>query len=257
MDDLVIRHRPTLCFIECMTGDMGVGLQADTGAALEGMLRKLEAIDCAACFLNLPRRGEDFSAANPVVALYARIAGHHGVASVDLGPVLSAEGDDFFRDAVHTTPAGALRTAELICAALERLFQQPDLPNGPQRWLFERDFSRAAALPARLEWLGGEGKAGRFRLAYPYVEFGPGSEMSFSSPTLELLGLLLVVGPHSGSILIGGEPHQLRDRWSHYERLHSYVLQSPIPPGAPVSLTPLDEGAPRSVKLVGLLTRPG
>ena len=40
MDDLVIRHRPALCFVECMTGDMGVGLHADIGPALEGNPQK-------------------------------------------------------------------------------------------------------------------------------------------------------------------------------------------------------------------------
>src|SRR3954451_10692319 len=119
MDDLVIRHCPALCFIECLTGDIGVGLHADTGPALEGMLRKLAAIGTSACFLNLPRRDTDFSLENPAVALYARIAEHHRTPSIDLGPVLKDEGPTLFRDVVHTTEAGSRRTADLILEALD------------------------------------------------------------------------------------------------------------------------------------------
>ena len=180
MDDLVIRHRPALCFIECMTGDMGVGLHADTGPALEGMLRKLAANNCSACFLNLPRGDADFSRADPIALLYRRVAEHHGTPSVDLGQDLKSEGPDFFRDVVHTTTAGGRRTADLILAAMELIFADSPSPQ-PLAPLFTRDYVTASIAPVRAEMLRDPAACtrGRFRFAYPLIEIGPGQRHLF------------------------------------------------------------------------------
>ena len=59
MDDMVVRHGPLLCFIETLTGDMGVGMHPDTGPALEGMVRKLAAIGASGCFLQVSSPGNN------------------------------------------------------------------------------------------------------------------------------------------------------------------------------------------------------
>jgi hypothetical protein len=262
MDDLVIRHSPALCFIECMTGDMGIGLHADTGPALEGMLKKLAMIGCAACFLNLPRRGADFSCDNSAVALYARVATHYGTASIDLGPKLRFEGPDFFRDVVHTTATGSRRTADLILGALDSIFLTPSSPppSGP---LFARDYREVTVLPMSIAALRDPAACttGRFRLTYPFVDLGPDNEIFFHSTTNELLGLLVVIGPHSGPTIIGGEEHQLRDRWTHYDRLHAYVLDNPLPADRPLTIAPVNDARdasepPPRLKIIGFLVRP-
>ena len=104
-------------------------------------------IDCSACFLNLPRRGADFCPDNPIVALYAQVAAYYGTASINLSSRLQHETEDFFRDAVHTTPAGGGRTAALILSELENLFRTSGRPE-PERPLFSRDYSGAGVIPA-------------------------------------------------------------------------------------------------------------
>jgi hypothetical protein len=261
MDLMVGRHRPALCFIECMTGDMGVGLHPDTGAALEGVLRKLADIDCAACFLNLPRQDADFSKDDPVVSLYGRVAAHHRTPAIDLGPVLHDAGPSFFRDVVHTTAAGGRRTAGLILEQLDGLFATPGMP-GPTMPLFGRDYGGAAMVPVGVAHLRDRTAftAGEFRLAYRHIDIGPDNEIRFHSGTAELLGMLIVAGPHSGPTLIGGEEHQLRDPWCHYERLHAVVFDRPFPAGGEVAISPLNEArapslpAPR-LQMIGFLVR--
>jgi hypothetical protein len=263
MDDLVIRHRPALCFIECLTGDIGVGLHGDTGPALEGMLRKLAAIGTAACFLNLPRRDADFSLENSAVALYARIAKHHRTPSIDLGPMWKDEDPALFRDAVHTTEVGGRRAADLILEALDLKSAAPrsSYPSTP---LFARDFRAATVRPIRIEALRDPAACGtgRFRLSTAFVEVGPDNEISFHSRTDELLGLLIVAGPHSGPAVMNGVEYQLRDRWCHYERLHAFVLDKPFPANHLVAISPIGDmrdlsAPPPRLKMVGFLVRPG
>jgi hypothetical protein len=258
MDDWVIRHRPELCFIECMTGDFGVGLHADTGAALEGMLRKLARIGSAACFLNLSRRDADFSTENPIVQTYRAVVEHHGITAIDLGVRLAGAGPRFFRDEVHNTPEGARHAAELIFELLEPILARDSAPPRPAAPLHARDFSGATVIAARPEMVSGAGsETGRFRLQYPYLALAPGSAIRFASPDQALLGLLLVLGPHSGAALIGGTRHELRDQWCHFERLHAYVLGTEFPPGTSVEIAPLpDDSGPTRLKLAGFLTRP-
>jgi hypothetical protein len=259
-DDLVVRHKPALCFIECMTGDMGVGLHADTGPALEGIVRKLAAIDCAACFLNLPRRDEDFSRNNPIVRLYADVAEHYGTPSINLGSDLKSEGPAFFIDAVHTTAFGGRRTADLILERLENIFAASNSPQ-PSTNLFARDYAGASVTPASVEMLRNQSAClhGRWRIAYPYIDIAPDNAIHFHSTTSELLGLLLVVGPHSGVTIINGVRHQLHDRWSHFDRMHAYIFDKPFLAGTSVAISPIDEihdAAPKHLKIIGFLVRP-
>ena len=261
MDDLVIRHRPALCFIECLTGDIGVGVHADTGPALEGMLRKLAAIGTAPCFLNLPRGDADCSLENPTVALYARVAEYHRTPSIDIGPMLKDEASALFRDDVHTTEAGGRRIAELILEALESKFTAPG-DSYPWTPLFSRDFSAATVTPMRTDALRDPAACAikRFRLSTPYVELGPDNEIGFHSRTDELLGLLIVAGPHSGPTVMNNVEYQLRDRWCHYERLHAFVLDKPFPADQLVTISPKSDirdlsAPPSRLKVIGFLVR--
>jgi hypothetical protein len=257
MDDWVIRYRPELCFIECMTGDFGVGLHADTGAALEGMLRKLARIGSAACFLNLSRRHADFSTQNPIVSTYRAVAEHHGITAIDLGECLAGADPRFYRDEVHNTPEGGRLVAGLIFERLEPILTRNDTPR-PAAPMHARDFSGATVIAARPEMVSGAGiETGRFRLQYPYLELAPANVIRFASPDQALLGLLLVLGPRSGAALIGGVRHELRDRWCHFERLHAHVFRAEFPPGTPVEIAPLpDDSRPTRLQLAGFLTRP-
>ena len=130
------------------------------------------------------------------------------------------------------------------------------------RWpLFTRDYVTASIAPVRAEMLRDPAACtrGRFRFAYPLIEIGPDNDIYFHSGSDELLGLLIVVGPHSGTILVDGAERQLRDRWSHYERLHTYVFERHFPAGRTVTIAPLEDMHNASVsprlKIIGFLVR--
>jgi hypothetical protein len=260
MDDMVIRHRPRLCFIETLTGDMGVGVHTDTGPALEGMVHKLGAIGASACFLHLPRQGADFSDANPVARTHFALAAHYRIPIVDLAARLSGEGSDYFRDGIHVTPEGGVRTARLIADALEPLFEvaEPELPGRP---LYQVDYCGAgiaAVLPAALRDPAA-GRLGRFRLRYPYLDFAADNAVRFRSEQAAVVGLFLVIGPHSDTVDINGQVHRLRDRWCSYERIHALILPRAIEPGTAIEIAPVrrEDGPPTPrLKLIGLLVRP-
>lgn len=262
MDDLVIRHKPDLCFIECMTGDMAVGLHEDTGPAVEGILRKLNAIDCAACFLHLPRLDADFSPDNPIIALYSTIAEHYNVPSLNFGQELQSDTSALLKDHVHTTPNGAVRIASLILQRLDDFSNPSHSSQSPER-IFDRDYLRASVVPATPDMLADPSACTlhQWRFFYPYYEITLGNEIRFFSETSDLIGLLVIIGPHSGLTIIGGARHNLRDRWSHYERMHAYVFERYFPAGRTVPMAPLHEPLDSLVsvptlKVIGFLIRP-
>lgn len=262
MDDFVVRHRPDLCFIECMTGDVGVGLHSDTGPAVEGILRKLDAIDCAACFLNLPRKDTNFSSTNPLVALYSTIAQHYSVFSVNLARELQNDAPLLLKDKTHTTPEGAALIANLIIEKLIPVLDKFDTPE-PIKPLLARDYKGAHITPITDAMIRDPlaSETGKWRLAYSYREISPSNEVSFFSQNDELIGLLLVVGPHTGPTMIDGTRHDLRDRWCHYERLHAYVFDKHFSTGCTIRIAPLNETTDPPIlmpklKIVGFLVRP-
>lgn len=251
MDDRVIRHRPDLCFVECFTGDVGVGLHRHTGAALEGVLRKLHAAAARPCILLLPREGAASPAAHAIADIYYRVAAHHAAQVVDLrknwddlGPLL--------RDGVHTSERGAVTFAEKVLAAVSHLcFEHSGRPADP---MYQADFSGAGTLPA--EALPGiKGRPGLFRLQLRYRALSPGERLVLTLPGHAIVGLLVIVGPLTGAVVLNGEHHELRDRWSHYERLHAHVLGREVPAGTPLSIEPLGDADGTELRLVALLTR--
>lgn len=267
MDDLVIAHRPQLCFIECLTGDIGVGLHRDTGAALEGMLTKLAAIGCAACFLQLPRAAKNDASEDSadihratvqaIVETYDRVARHYAVAVIDARARFSDAGPWFFRDTVHVTEAGGAATASFILGMLEPLWSIDPGVARPGR-CHDRDLSGATTIGLDPAWFERPPiEQGRFRLVRAYAVLAAGNIVRPDLPRHDLIGLLVVVGPDSARIRIGSDVHELRDRWSHYERLHALILDQAVPTGAPVAIEVLARAdGPATLKLVGLLVRP-
>lgn len=234
MDRMVARHRPHICFIECLTGDIGVGWHALGGAAVEAIVTKLRAIGATPVLLLLPREGMAAREALELADLYRRVAVHHGVLQIDLhhrwddlGPLL--------RDGVHTTPEGADIFARAICDGLDR----PLPAAGAAPRLFSPDLSSAAEVSPAPHMRGRQAD-GLFRLQLPYWTLAAQEKLDLVLPGQSLLGLLLIQGPHAGTIAINGRAHDLRDRWSHYERLHAHVLAEPLGPGDPITIEALE-----------------
>ena len=138
------------------------------------------------------------------------------------------------------------------------------------------DAFRAARIEAPSSVLAGGGPfaEGRFRLVYPYLELERGREIRLT-PGGELVGLLAVLGPHSGYIEVtagveSGE-YLLWDDECSYERLGSVILDPFAPAGCEVTIRVSDRAVDRSaakrpvdaheaartrLKLAGLMVRP-
>jgi hypothetical protein len=226
LDDLVLRHRPAVCWIEFGPTDMAGDTPPDLlPAVLEAMVLRLREHECEPAFLLLPR-----FAATPLrdstVAAYNEVAADHEVVCVDL--VEQLEGDPaMFRDHVHSSPEGAQRIATAASAAIDP--SAPPRPPGRARR--EPSFLEAALLAP-----GGE-HSGTLGDLFPYVALGPDERLTLT-PERELHGLVVAVGPSSGAVEItgGGPPerHLVWDEWCYYDRLSTLVFTSPRPAGSEV-----------------------
>jgi hypothetical protein len=244
---------------------------------LEGIVGKLRRAGCEPCFLYLHRADVDLGASD-VVAAHEEVADRHGVPAIDVAGWMRAEisagrvvGDAVLRDVVHTTELGSTLTAEAIRDALASIPPSPGRPGVP--------FADSGYLSARIEEpgpalvAGGPFAEGRYHLVRPYLEIDGEAELRFASRG-ELVGLLVVIGPHSGWIEVsfGGRcfEHLLWDDDCSYERLGSVVLDLFVPAGAEVRIRVSDRHVDRSgtrrpvdpveaarprLKLAGLMVR--
>lgn len=278
MDDLVLPHRPDLAFVEYATSDVaGTTPRGQLEPVLEGIVGKLRDAGCEPCFLYLHRRDVDLGASE-VVAAYEDIADHHAVPSISVADWMRTEigqgrldGRTILRDVVHTTGAGSTLTAEAIRQALAQIPSTRRTSAAPLR----DDAFRSARIEAPSPALAGGGPfaEGRFRLVYPYLEIDCAGELRFT-PKVELVGLLVVLGPHSGYIEVtaSGETveYLLWDDECSYERLGSVVLGPFAPAGSEVTIRVMDrpvdhsaarrpidagEAARARLKLAGLMVR--
>jgi hypothetical protein len=278
MDELALTHRPDLALVEYATSDVvGTTPLAQLVPVLEGIVGKLRRAGCEACFVYLRREEFDLRTSG-VIAAYEEVAERHGVPSIDVAAWLDAkisggevERGAVLRDVVHTTELGSALTAEAIRDALMSIRPVP---------------GRASARPkdegylaARLEEAsptfaaGGPFAEGTFRLVRRYVEIDASGDLR-CTPRGELVGLFVVLGPHSGYVEVswGGRSfeHLLWDEDCAYERLGSVILDPFVPSGAEVRIRvsgrPVDRSAAKRpvdvreaarprLKLAGLMIR--
>jgi hypothetical protein len=278
MEGLVLPHRPDLAFVEYATSDIvGTTPLSQIEPVLEGIVGKLRAGGCELCFLYLHRSDVDLGASE-VVAAYERVADNHAVPSINVAEWMRTEielgrldGRTILRDVVHTTGSGSALTAEAIREALAQI---PPGPRPAASPLSDDAFRRARVEPPSPALVGaGAFAEGRFRLVHPYVEIDGAGELRFMLEE-ELVGLLVVLGPHSGYIEVtaAGDTAEylLWDDECSYERLGSVVLQPFAPAGSEVIIRvsdrpvdyssarrPIDpvEAARKRLKLTGLMVR--
>jgi len=241
MDELLLKHQPKLCFVECSVGDMAPYTPlSEVGPVMEGIIRKLKDNDCEICLLHLYRADRSY-ADNAVIAAQERVADYYNVPSINLGRYLeiSAERGEiepgkFLKDSIHTTEQGALYTADLLSGALKEIFSSKNLDEYPLSLtpLHSPNYSKTILSYCSSDMVGKNAKQKLFRFFYPYIEVGSNSDISFT-PDAELISLLTVVGPESGTIMIsaGSEVQecQLLDEWCTADRIRAVILEPFIP----------------------------
>lgn len=267
MDRHVVAKRPDVCFVECSTGDMASSVvQDEVAPVVEGILRKLGALDCKVGFLHLYRDGQETGTGPSVVERYERLADHYGAASLHLGRALVDEmaagrldRGRLFRDKLHTRAEGAFSIVRLLGEMLDSSMD----PHATTATVLPpaihgNHYGSASIEPVEAGMMvdGQPVAAGTFRFLYPFLDVPEGRTLRIPPSAGDLCGLLLVVGPHSGWIEIAtGEDrcrHDTRDEWTHFERLHTFALPAPLPMRRAIDITPVSG----SLKIAGLLTRP-
>jgi hypothetical protein len=242
MDDLVVRHRPDLCFVEFSTGDSADDTNAcRVGPAAEGIVRKLHAIDCPMVLLHCHRREiEGTTRLASVVARWEEVADRYGVPSLHLHRLVASQlAEDatrerrWFRDVVHTTTAGTELLADSI---LDALLTLPDaavpLRRPPPRFAGHCGSTRLVPVQPAMAEEPGACSTGIFRFVYPWLAVQSANTLRIRSAD-DVMGLLVVVGSDAGILEVrtdrGGETIVAFDAWCHYDRLHAHVFDTPGP----------------------------
>lgn len=247
LPDLVLRHRPSLCFVECTTADMGGATPIRAvGPALDGIVGRLLDAGVAACLLHMPRAAAA-GIAPGVLEAYERVADHYGVPSIDVGRLVAAElGDqplapDTLFDGIHTSPAGAELVAGLVADCLASMLRRPPQPPPAAALPLHPDHLRHAEIVSARVTMCDDAAASRaklFKFAVPCMSLAPGNSCRWGTSTGEIMGLLVVVGPESGVIEIAFDGTttrvQLWDGWCDRERLQVVIFDTPCPAGIPI-----------------------
>ena len=231
VDDLVLRHRPSLCFVEFAPTDMlGLTPPDRLRAVLETLVVRLRNGGCEPCFLLLGRLDSP-PHRESTLATYRKVAASQGVACVDLADELDAD-PATRRDVVHTSPAGAVRIAGAAAAAVAGIDPDGGRPPGVAPL-------SPALMQADATWLRDPeaGAAGTVGDLFGFVVARPGNPFTARLEG-ELVGLVVAVGPTAAGVRVIGGGHDetavLWDEWCHYERLMTTVFEHPRPAGAEV-----------------------
>ncbi len=280
MDELVLPHRPDLCFVEYTTSDStGTTPLSDLGAVLEGIVRKLRRIGCEACFLHLLRSDQELVDGHPAVETYERVADHYAVPSVHVAAWLRESGhppDELLRDPVHTTGFGSRLVAEAVLRALTLIGDASPAARRDPPPLFAESFETTRVVAARREHvLAPETCAeATFRFFYPYVEVGTDNELRVT-PEGELDGLVLVVGRETGYVEVEADgvsrEYLTWDDACFYDRMQTLILDPFLPAGVSVRVRPTERAVDYSncrrplanadrivkrLKVIGFMERP-
>jgi hypothetical protein len=271
MDELVLRHRPDLCFVEYSSGDIeSQSPLSQLGPALEGIVRKLLDADCQPAFLYLYRFDRSFDPPDAVISTYERVAEHYSLPSINAGQELERAlraGEDrrevLFVDGIHTTGAGSERVSGLLTSALSGMFaaaatREHCTARRTAEPLYERSYRQTRIVAAEPAMLRHPERCtlGTLRFFHRYVEIDSDNQLDCAVDG-EIAGLLVVVGGESGVIRIctpSIEREQLLwDETCYYDRLSAIIFDPPLPPRTPLSirLTDLPVDYSRCVRPLG------
>ncbi|GAB4530116.1 MAG: hypothetical protein Tsb0014_12550 [Pleurocapsa sp.] len=284
MDDTVIRHQPDLCFIEYCTSDMGKN--QEIGAAVEGMVRKLVAINCQVCLLYLYKTDQKFDYTNETIIEYEKIADFYQIPSINVGQYLeelfSQEKfgvKELFSNKEKTSESGSKVTSDFIIESLEKIFRKTEeiqsksgFINRLAKTLYDNHYGVGKIINIDPSFIRDRDRytIGEFK-KYQYYQIDSSNEIKF---TIEgnLVGLATIVGPESGIIeLVTPErtwEYKLWDAFCFQDRYQVKIINRNFDQSTPVKLKlteqPIDysqcrqklenpEKIVKNFKLVGLL----
>jgi|GEM_PF-449736 len=265
-----------LCFIECLTGDIGNKAKAiDIGADLENSVRRLRSKGYAVCFLTLYHHRIETENAKDLINCYSKIANLYQIPVVDVASDFQQNfSSDFIseqvllRDRIHTTPTGSYYASSVIgrhLKQLDRAEEQPENSNKEEKLpirLFDLELPYLSRYELNPGLVDGaiDSQWGRFQLVNRFLRIDPNQKLELSFNEGQLAGLLFIAGPHSGAITATNTQseieYNLKDKWCHFERLHVLRFDSKELLHGQVQIGVSDIGLHgSSLQLVSLLLR--
>ena len=251
--DLVLRHKPDICFVECATADIGGSTPLwQTGAAVEGILRQLLAAKIKVCVLNISRSADILNDPAKVIPVYEKVAAYYRIPSISFnnfwGETLVHNDSPLLYDGIHTNASGAEWIAGQVTAWIES--GSADLiSSNNKELLFPGAYQYPDIVPATEQMIKGKGRSAKFRFALPFVEIIPGNEITYTISSGELVAILVIANEESGVVELryGNESTfvQLYDKWCSKERLQAILLETPLRNAAVKLLIPDRDWAER------------
>jgi hypothetical protein len=227
LDEWVLPHRPTLCFIECSVVDQGQeGPPPLLREALETLVERLRRADCEPVFLHMPRLGNFGPNPKSVMEVHHEVAAKRDVLEITLQ---AKKEEGLLSDFVHFTPAGGTWAAKQIKSVLwpaleRRALGKPTLHVGTLDGLRLDPAQCSCVLGPNVDALN----TGLFRLTKRYIVLSGKDRYIVCNDGRRLFGIIHVLGPHSAKLRVGEQELSLRDEWCDKDRMHAVFLAEPI-----------------------------
>ncbi len=216
LEDLVLRHSPRICFVECSLADAGGATPLHmVEPSIKSILADLQATEIAPVVLHLPRTDVDRQVHDSVVDIYNRVARAYAVPQVDIRFLGTHHG---FRDGVHTSQELSQLMANEIAARLD-----PTIPIGSLNLEVHRA-SRIRFLPLGSDTRSSRGiRHSRYRWTWETTVLENGSSVEFYGQTGQFLGVYVIARSTSGVLRIQGARSsvtvQVWDQWCTKPRI--------------------------------------
>ncbi|MDB4618708.1 glycosyltransferase [bacterium] len=270
------RHReaPALCFIECLSGDIGIKANPEEiGPDLESMVRRLLKRGSSVCFLFLYHHRWNTDTARNVRGVYQKLAQLYEIPIIDVASEFqrlidtgAASEASLLRDRIHTRSAGSYLAFSQIAQSLTMCTSPAGAAQANN--LLAPAYPTAASYlhtlnlePSQLETVS-QSKWGRFQLVNRFLQINPGESLDFTLKEGSLAGILFINGPHSGQLKHttsnSKNEYTLTDKWCNYQRLHVLRFEERPESTGKIGLRPtgLDtSGNLASLKISALLIR--
>ncbi|MDJ0632809.1 MAG: sulfotransferase family 2 domain-containing protein [Xenococcaceae cyanobacterium MO_188.B29] len=272
MEEDVVPYKPDICFVEYMVSDRVTSNSPPDkiGASIEGIVRKLYAIDCEVIFLYRFLEKELITKAyNKAFLEHEKVAEHYNLCSINFGSYIQEniecgkyEQNQLFKDHTHTTKYGgeiiAKYISEIIFSSshqdanskvkandLNKLnplhkdcFQNTEIIYTHQGLIQDQSNFAIGQYASRI--------TNHYHHSKLYSYFAIDSKNEFQLNIHgELVGLMLVSGRESGYIEleVSGEQAEYLtwDKWCHYDRLKTIIFDQEFSQPAKLKIRVIDK----------------
>lgn len=252
VDELVLRHNPALCFVECSAADTGGATPLDSVCpSVEGIIRQLNSAGIPMIFLHLFRKEEMAAHKQPVLEIYESLADHYGVPSINIDQLVSEQiqtgkitDNEYFHDGIHTNRKGAAYIGNTVFTLFAELVDYPvmdqvRLPEPVHPMPYQ--FTTILPVCEQMAEQAGSFDKKKYRELLDFTEIQPGIKISPATERFYLRGILVIADADSGVVTVetgdSCTTYQTWDEWCIISRLQVIILDQPVPPGSGVTIS--------------------